>query len=146
MSLQKNLNVSPYYDDFDPKNNFYRVLYKAGFPVQARELTQSQSILQDQIETLMSRLLKEGDNVVPGEYGQVNPASYVRCSSITQGSTAAEYIGFTLTGVTSGVQAFVIHATDANADDDTTFYVNYTSSGNTSEYSTFIEGLSLIHI
>ena len=140
MSLQKNLNVSPYYDDFDPKNNFYRVLYKAGFPVQARELTQSQSILQDQIETLMSRLLKEGDNVVPGEYGMVNPASYVRCSSITQGSTAAEYIGFTLTGVTSGVQAFVIHATDATADDDTTFYVNYTSSGNTSEYSTFIEG------
>ena len=140
MSLQKNLNVSPYYDDFDPQKNFYRVLYKAGFPVQARELTQSQSILQDQIETLMSRLLKEGDNVVPGEYGMVNPASYVRCSSITQGSSALEYIGYTLTGVTSGVQAFVIHATDATADDDATFYVNYTSSGNTSEYSTFIEG------
>ena len=69
MSLQKNLNVSPYYDDFDPKNNFYRVLYKAGFPVQARALTQSQTILQDKIETMMSRLVKEGDKVGLGEDG-----------------------------------------------------------------------------
>ena len=67
MSLQKNLNVSPYYDDFDPQKNFYRVLYKAGLPIQARELTTQQSILQNQVETLMSRILKEGDNVVPGE-------------------------------------------------------------------------------
>ena len=73
MPAQTNTNVSPYYDDFNPNDNFYRVLYKAGYPVQARELTQSQSILQDQIEKLGSRLLKDGDNVVPGEFSLGNP-------------------------------------------------------------------------
>ena len=100
MPLQTNLNIKPYFDDFDPLKNFYRVLYKSGYPVQARELTQSQSILQDQVEKLSSRLLKEGDNVVPGEFSLNLPVSYVRASSITQGSTAAEYVGYTLKGVT----------------------------------------------
>ena len=56
MSLQTNTNISPYYDDFDPRKNFYRVMYKAGYPIQARELTTSQSIQQDQLEKLASRL------------------------------------------------------------------------------------------
>ena len=39
MSQKTNLNISPYYDDFDKYNNFYKVLFKPGHPVQARELT-----------------------------------------------------------------------------------------------------------
>ena len=143
MPLQTNLNIKPYYDDFDPLNNYYRVLYKPGYPVQARELTQSQTILQDQIEKLASRFMKEGDNVVPGEFSLNVPVSYVRVSSITQGSTAEEYVGYTLKGVTSGVEAKVNFATAATDDDDVTFYVNYESSGNDGEYSTFLEGETL---
>ena len=60
MSQKTNLNVSPYYDDFDKANNFYRVLFKPGFPVQARELTGLQSILQNQIESFGSHMFKEG--------------------------------------------------------------------------------------
>ena len=52
MPIQKNLNVTPYFDDFDSNKNFHKVLYKPGYPVQARELTQSQTIMQDQIEML----------------------------------------------------------------------------------------------
>ena len=50
MTQKTNLNISPYYDDFDENNNFYRVLFKPGFPVQSRELTTLQSILQNQIK------------------------------------------------------------------------------------------------
>ena len=50
MSQITNLNVAPYYDDFDPTDNYHRVLFKPGYPVQARELTSLQSILQNQIE------------------------------------------------------------------------------------------------
>ena len=46
MPQQTNLNVSPYYDDFDPSKGYHRVLFKPGFPVQARELSTLQSILQ----------------------------------------------------------------------------------------------------
>ena len=38
MPQELNLNVSPYYDDFDRDNDYYRVLFKPGYPVQAREL------------------------------------------------------------------------------------------------------------
>ena len=31
------LNVAPYYDDFDKEDNFHRVLFRPGFAVQARE-------------------------------------------------------------------------------------------------------------
>ena len=50
MPQETNLNVSPYFDDFDKNKNFSRVLFKPGSPVQARELTTLQSILQNQIE------------------------------------------------------------------------------------------------
>ena len=45
MPQQTNLNVSPYFDDFSEDKNFHKVLFKPGFPVQARELTTLQSIL-----------------------------------------------------------------------------------------------------
>lgn len=61
-----NLNVSPMFEDFDENKNFNRVLFNAGRTVQARELTQAQSILQNQIERLGKHLFTEGAMVVPG--------------------------------------------------------------------------------
>ena len=66
MSQKTNLNISPYYDDFDKAKNYYRTLFKPGFPVQARELTGLQSILQNQIESFGSHMFKEGSMVIPG--------------------------------------------------------------------------------
>ena len=39
MPQNTNLNVSPYFDDFSDSNNYQRVLFKPGTPIQARELT-----------------------------------------------------------------------------------------------------------
>ena len=50
MAQITDLNVSPYYDDYDEADNFHRVLFRPGYAIQARELTQLQSILQQQIE------------------------------------------------------------------------------------------------
>lgn len=61
-----NLNVSPMFDDFDQEKNFQKILFNAGRPVQARELTQAQSILQNQIERIGKHLFTEGAMVVPG--------------------------------------------------------------------------------
>ena len=47
------LNVAPYYDDFDKEDNFHRVLFRPGFAIQARELTQLQSIMQNQSKDLV---------------------------------------------------------------------------------------------
>jgi hypothetical protein len=51
MSQETNLNVSPYFDDFDPQKDYYKVLFKPGYPVQARELNTLQSIAQNQTDT-----------------------------------------------------------------------------------------------
>ena len=66
MPQQTNLNVAPYFDDFDPTNDFQRVLFKPGYPVQARELTTLQSILQNQVEKFGQHFFKEGAKVIPG--------------------------------------------------------------------------------
>ena len=50
MAQLTNLNVSPYYDDFNSDDNFHKVLFRPGFAIQARELTQLQSSFQNQIE------------------------------------------------------------------------------------------------
>ena len=67
MAQLTNLNVSPYYDDFDTADNFNRVLFRLDFAVQARELTTLQSILQDQIESQGKHMFKEGTVVIPGQ-------------------------------------------------------------------------------
>lgn len=57
-------NISPYYDDFDPDNRFLRVLFKPGYAVQARELTQLQTTLQNQISKIGDHLFKDGSRIV----------------------------------------------------------------------------------
>jgi hypothetical protein len=44
-----NYNLNPYYDDYNDDKNFHRLLFKPSFAVQARELTQIQTIQQKQI-------------------------------------------------------------------------------------------------
>ena len=66
MTQKTDLNISPYYDDFDPAKNYHKVLFKPGFPVQARELTTLQSILQNQIKDFGDHMFKEGSIVIPG--------------------------------------------------------------------------------
>ena len=68
MPVQDSLNFTsgPYYDDFSELNNFYRVLFRPSYAVQARELTQSQTILQDQITKLANTHYSDGDLVSGG--------------------------------------------------------------------------------
>ena len=49
-----NMNIRPYYDDFDDSKNFYRILFRPSFSLQARELTQSQTLFYDQLEKVSS--------------------------------------------------------------------------------------------
>lgn len=67
MALNQNFNLNPYYDDFDDDKQFLRVLFRPGYAVQARELTQLQSILQDQISKFGKHIFKNGSMVLGGE-------------------------------------------------------------------------------
>ena len=66
MPQETNLNVAPYFDDFDAKDTYCKRLFKPGLPVQARELTGIQSILQSQIEKFGQHIFKDGASVTGG--------------------------------------------------------------------------------
>jgi hypothetical protein len=59
--------VAPYYDDFDESKNFHRVMFRPGYAVQARELTQLQTILQNQIERFGRHVFVNGSSVIGGK-------------------------------------------------------------------------------
>ena len=140
--MQKtDLNVSPYYDDFDTTDNFHRVLFRPGFAVQARELTTLQSVLQNQIEKFGTHMFKEGALVIPGQAGFTDEYYAVKLQSsfnATLVSTyVADYIGKTITGATSGVKATVVGYELATTTDPLTLYVKYTQTGTDNVSTTF---------
>ena len=60
-------NTSPYYDDFAEDKKFHRILFRPGYAVQSRELTQLQTILQNQIERFGNHVFKDGSRIIGGE-------------------------------------------------------------------------------
>ena len=70
----------PYYDDFDQDKKFLKMLFKPGLPVQARELSQAQTILQNQIERLGSHIFRNGSIVLGGGVSTAS-ANFVRLAT-----------------------------------------------------------------
>ena len=156
MPQETNLNITPYYDDFDASKNFHKVLFKPGTPVQARELTGLQSILQDQIEKFGQHFFKEGAKIIPGQLSYLDafPGVCVESSfaGIPLSLYASQLVGTTIQGATSGVTArvdFVLKDTDSERNQFTLYYTiiksgidNSASSFDDGENLTLLETLS----
>ena len=142
MPAKTDFNVSPYWDDFNISKDFYRVLFRPGFAVQARELTQLQTILQNQIEQFGNHFFKEGTIVIPGSVAYDDQYFAVKFQSTFSGTALStylnQYVGAIITGGTSGVTAEVVGFDIAiSGGDPDTLYVKYISS-NTTDNSTTI--------
>ena len=131
MAQKTDLNVAPYYDDFNESKNFHRVLFRPGFAVQARELTQLQSILQNQIERFGSHIFQEGTVVLPGGISINNNYTNIQLSTAFAGETIdiSQYYDaispVTIVGATSGVRAKVVGFKEATATTQPLLYVQY---------------------
>ena len=153
MPQNTNLNVSPYFDDFDATKGYQRVLFKPGTPIQARELTTLQSILQNQVEKFGKHFFKEGSMVIPGQIGYDSEYSYVQIDDTHLGIPVSTYIdkfvGKSIKGETSGVTAVVEnYITNTQSEKNNyTLYVKYKSSSDTNfTDKTFIDGENLISL
>ena len=111
MAQQTNLNVSPYFDDFDSKANYHKILFKPGYPVQASELTGLQSILQNQVEKFGQHFFKEGAKVIPGNTAYSPEYFAVELNNDHLGTPVSFYIDQLIDrkiiGLTSGVTAII---------------------------------------
>ena len=151
MPQNTNLNVNPYFDDFDKNKKFNKVLFKPGTPVQARELTTLQSILQDQIEKFGQHMFKEGSVVIPGSVAYDDSYYAVKLESTFFGVPVESYfdklVGLEIKGKASGVTAVVKSVLKASKSTQncTTIYVKYrAANANDKTTQTFQDGENLV--
>jgi hypothetical protein len=76
-------NAEPYWDDFEASNgakdkNYMRILFRPGYAVQARELTQIQSALQNQIKNFADHIFKDGSPVYGGQLSLDTDVTYLK--------------------------------------------------------------------
>ena len=156
MPQKTNLNISPYYDDFDKDKNYYKVLFQPGYPVQARELIGLQSILQNQVESFGKHIFKEGSMVIPGgiEYdpsyfaAKINPTHLGIDVSVYLNEIIAnnDGKGTRVRGQNSGIVAtiknFILPPTEGV--DEITLFVKYVESGDDGESAAFPDGEILV--
>ena len=103
MPLKTDLNVTPYFDDYSAANNFQQILARPGQAIQARELTQLQSILRNQSEKLGDFLLQEGTVVIPGNLKLSQNIDTIKLAPTYGGETidVTQYQDAVLTGTTT---------------------------------------------
>ena len=148
-----NLNTSPYYDDFNDDARFHRVLFKPGVPVQARELTQLQTILQDQMEKGFGFVVQEGA-VITGCAEKTQQVDWIKVNDTdASGATInntdlAKYKDQEIRGLTSGLKAKIVEVetgTVGAAPNLKTLYLKYlnTAESGGSRLYHFITGETL---
>ena len=96
---------------FQIAKSFIEYCLDLAFAVQARELTQLQSILQNQVERHGQNVFKEGTVIVPGQLSVSDNYTSIQLASQFGGEdvVVAQYLNtttpVTITGATSGVKA-----------------------------------------
>lgn len=123
--------VSPYYDDFTENKNFHRILFRPGYAVQARELTQLQTIMQTQVERFGNHIFKNGSLVLGGTMTIDDRAQHINLQSTYAGSdvVATNFKANTITLESGNVQvrAYVSGTAEATATEPPTLVLKYLS-------------------
>ena len=117
-------------DDFADSANFHKILFNSGRAVQARELTQLQTILQEQITKLGNNIFKEGAVVKPGGASINQKYEFIKLNTTvnTLPTDTSTLIGTSFTGQTSGVIVKILQVVAATGSDPDTLYVQYTNT------------------
>ena len=156
MPQKTNLNISPYYDDFNKDDNFYKILFKPGYPVQARELTGLQSLLQNQVESFGKHIFKEGSMVIPGNIELDNSYFAAKINDSHLGIDVSVYLneiiasnggkGLRVRGQNSGIVATIKNyiLPPAEGVENITIFIKYQQSGTSGESNAFPNGEILV--
>ena len=136
------LSTTPYFDDgkeqFKDKD-YKQLLFNSGVPVQSRELTQSQSLINEQAKANFDMIYKDG-SIVEGCVLTTDPENFV--AHITEGKYYSDGRIYSVAGATISIEAvgvqllgfqLIEEIIDATADDALTDpaegYANYHLSG-----------------
>ena len=107
-----NTNTSPYYDDFDSTKQFLRQLFVPGRAVQARELTQTQTMLQNQMGEFGKHVFKDGSKVIGGQ--TTLDVDMISIPVNSGSGDITDFINEEITDSTTGAKAKVIQVDSTN--------------------------------
>ena len=143
MSTTTDFNQPPYNDDFDESKGYYRTLFKPSVAVQAREQTQLQTVLQNQIQRFGDNIIREGSIVKGCNFTYLNKLPYAKILDLqTDGQPVvmSNYNDAKLVGLTSGVEAIVVSVLTGlesqSPDLNTLFFRYIKSNGANKTFST----------
>ena len=129
MSYSDLTSTAPYYDDFDSTKNYHRILFKPGSAVQARELTQAQTILQNQVTNFADNIFKQNSPVTGGQVTTNFTCSYIKLQTTYSNKTidVTQFNGLLVKDSTGTVSARVIAVATPVGGDAPTLIVTYLS-------------------
>jgi len=123
-----NFNQAPYYDDYSPTKGFMKILYKPGYAVQARELTQSQDILQNQLGNFGAYIFQSGSPVLGGQISLDTNVTYANLNPTYQNTTVnvAQFANCVITdAATQTIRASVIATVPIIGSNPPTLMIKY---------------------
>ena len=119
-----------YRDDFRDSDHYHRILFNSGRALQARELTQMQTIIHSEMERFGRHIFREGSVVNPGGLTVNTNYEFVKLET---SDTTGFAVGNTIQGQSSSIKAEIIQIVAATGSDPATFYIKYIdASGSTS--------------
>ena len=127
--------ATTYRDDFKDSDNYHRILFNSGRALQARELTQMQTIIQKEIERFGRYLFKEGSLINTTSGGVItnqDARTFLKLDETTNplSATPAAYEGTIIQNQDANpVKARVIKALPAADGDPATLIIEYIDTG-----------------
>jgi hypothetical protein len=142
-------SVSPYFDDFSEQAKFLKILFRPGYAVQARELNQAQTILQNQISRFGNHIFKDGAMVIPGNIGH-DLVDYVKLQSVSpSGDLTTTFLSSLentiVTGQDSGMKAIIVKSSVEESGDPNTIFVKYLNSGTNGTTTSFFDNEIIVN-
>ena len=136
MPLETDFNTSPYFDDYNENKQYYRILFRPTVAVQARELTQVQTMLQNQIDKFGNRILSDGSVVDGCAPTTIKSFDFVRVADNFTANANAVFTSVNnqclLVGQSSNVRAVAMVTTaglEVNYPDTNRFHLKYLNTG-----------------
>ena len=142
ITYTENTFATTYKDDYDKTKNYQKILFNSGKALQARELTQLQTILQQQFSQLAGNLFTEGASITPGAFRVDNKLEFIKISSETpfpEDPSVLEGLTFDIGSVNSGREFLVVNAIAGENGDPDTLFVEYTKDATASTTGTRVE-------
>jgi len=123
--FNKQVFNTTYKDDHADSDGYHRILFNSGRALQARELTQLQTIVQKEITRLGQNVFKDGAPVNNSSSSFNKKLEFIKIKASTPLPSNVDIIDNVFVGQTSGIKVRVDDKLAATATDPETLYVTY---------------------